>query len=337
MPIVLRRALLLVPSIAALVVGCGPRPSERLRLATGGNSAPPAAPLSIAAEAPGERREVVVDARAPRTSLGHFRRGDRVRIRALSGKWTYTGGGEMVGPGGLGTSCVAPAPHVCAAGNGAAPGMGLLLFSRPDPEPPQCSPTHRFLIPNGVEMEIPESTHVFLAPNDREDGVSDNSGFIRVQVDLSPSKTAPIFQTQQVVVQANRARTSLGLMRAGTYLRVTVGGGTWQSSPGEGGVGAAGFPAEKCVGAGHACAGGENAPRMGLVFLMARCPDGGVPSDVEERKTFLGGDEYTDSVLQDGVLEVGPNDWEDGCGDNAGAVQLEVTTWRADRGSSFAE
>lgn len=334
MPMSFRRALLLGPSIVVLLAGCGSRPPERLRLATGGRAAPPnVEPLVVAAEPPGERHEVVVDARIPRTSLGHFRRGDRVRIQALSGKWTYTGGGEMVGPGGLATFCVAPAPHVCAAGNGAAPGMALMLFSRPDPEPPRCSPTHRFLIPNGVEMEIPESSHVFLAPNDWEDGVSDNSGQVHVQVDLSPSKSAPIFQTQQIDVKANRARTPLGLMRAGTYLRVTVGGGSWQPSPSEGDVGPAGHSKEKCVGAGHTCAAGEGAPRMGLVFLMSRCMDGGVPSDVVETKTFLGGGEYKDAFQEDGVLEVGPNDWEDGCGDNAGEIRLEITTWRADPGS----
>lgn len=317
-----------------LFTGCGAdatRPVRPLYLGAATDPRPPTGPLTIATDLPGERREVILDAQERRTSLGHFRKGDHVEIQAIAGKWTYQQGAELVGANGLQTTCVAPSPHVCAAGDGRAPGMGLMLYEVPSPEPAKCAPSHRFFIPNGVEMEMPESRHVFLAPNDIESEMADNRGSIRVQVDLSPSKTAPVFQTQKIEVRANSPRTSIGTLRAGTYIRVTVEGGTWQHATVAGDTHAEGDPKTMCMSEGlDRCAGGEGVPRMGLVFLMSQCPDGGVPTlGGEERKTFIGAGKFTTTFHEDTDLFAGPNDWEDGCHDNAGALTLEVITKRA--------
>ncbi len=323
----------LLATAALVAAGCGSTQPQVLRLAANGREdRAPAGPLVVAAGDLAEGREVLVDARVPRTSLGHFRAGDRVRLRVLDGKWTYTGGGEMVGADGLRESCRAPAPHRCAAGEGVAPGMGLMLFMRPDPRPAACAPSQRLSVPTGVEFAMPQDAFVFLAPNDWEDGVDNNEGALQVEVSTAPNKASQAIARRRLDVLSTDARTPLGLLSAGAYVRVTVLGGTWTNGPGIGRVGSEGDPARKCSGGGsHVCAAGENrAPLMGLVLLMASCEDGGIPPIAAESKLFIGS--RADLVVQeDGELEVGPNDWEDGCHDNAGSLRVEVGTPPAHR------
>lgn len=313
--------------LTAGLSGCGGQPYPIERYTTSPAEPPPNAnPLTIAEGDLNERFEVRVDARSPRTSLGRFKKGEQIRISVLDGRWTYTAGGEMVGGNGLGENCRATAPHACAAGEGVAPGMGLMLFQRPDQEPARCQPTHRFYIPNGVEFALPTDAFVFLAPNDWDDGMANNSGSIKVEVEVAEHKTAPALSKLKLDVSAEVPRTQLGRIRAGTYLRVSVLGGTWTHDPNAARVGSEGQTAAKCSGAGsHACSGGESqAPMMGLMLLMASCPDGGVPTEVVETRQFIGS-EAALTVAADGFLELGPNDWEDGCHDNLGALRVEVT------------
>lgn len=318
-------------SVAALLVSCGAPTPGPLRLASGSSARPASALLLVATDLPAERREVVVDARRRRTSLGHFRQGDRVEIQAIAGTWAFTRGAEPVGANGLPTMCVAPAGPLYGAPSGAAPGMGLMLYERPEPEPARCAATQRLFIPNGVEMHVPETAHLFLAPNDLDDEMGDNTGSVRVQVDISPSKTAPILHTQQLEVRANVPRTPLGVLLAGSYLRVSVSGGRWSHDPEAGDVGPGGDPVVACAGDGaHSCAAGEGAPRMGLVLLLASCFDGGVPTPTgEERTTYLGAGKLVTVLGADAELAAGPNDWAAGYEDNEGALTLEVLTQRA--------
>lgn len=291
-------------------------------------------PLVIAAGDPNaEVREITVDARAPRTSIGRFRAGDRVNVRVIEGQWTYAPGAENVGPAGLSTKCKAPAPHRCAAGEDAAPGMGMMLFAVAAPTPPRCTPTFRHFIPNGVETSLPEGAFLFLAPNDWEDSLADNAGAIDVEVEIATSKTAPPITKRRLQVESTRARTLIGQAAAGQLVRVSVLGGSWtqdlSTSPK---VDASGVKNTPCSASGtHACPSGDGmAPLMGLVFLMARCEDGGAPAPVVETKAFIGAG-ATFVSEQDGEVFLGPNDWEDGCHDNGGFMRVEITTVRAKR------
>ena len=333
----LLRGALLFASLAASLAGAACA-SSTLPVAwlTSGNKVaaePPApGPLMVAEGEDGDRREVVVDARVPRTSLGRFHMGDRVRLHVLGGKWTFAGGGEMVGANGLSGTCRAPAPHACAAGEDAAPGMGLILFTRADPRPAQCAPSQRFFIPTGVEFAMPQDAFLFLAPNDWEDSVSDNKGSIQVEVETAASKTAQAFSRRRLDVLGTEARTPLGILGAGAYLRVSVLGGTWSQDTGVARVGPEGIPTDKCFGGGsHVCPAGDGrAPLMGLTLLMASCEDGGVPRTVPDGKRFVGADADF-FVAADGELLLGPNDWEDGCHDNSGSLRVEVITTPASR------
>ncbi|MBK8251571.1 MAG: hypothetical protein IPK82_02755 [Polyangiaceae bacterium] len=332
MAIVVQRLVLSTPAFALLSVtallGCGapPYPIERYTAASPVEQRYTDGALTVAEGDLNERFELRVDARSPRTSVGRFKRGQQLRISVIDGKWTYRAGSEMVGADGLAENCRATPPHACAAGEGVAPGMGLMLFQTPDQQPAQCQPTHRFYIPTGVEFALPTDAFVFLAPNDWDDGMANNSGAIKVEVEVAENKTAPALSKLKIDVSAQNARTPLGRIRAGTYLRVSVLGGTWTNDPNTAKVGSEGQTANKCFGSGsHVCSGGENqAPMMGLTLLMASCPDGGVPPPVVETRQFIGSQALL-TVAANGLLELGPNDWEDGCHDNQGALRVEVT------------
>jgi hypothetical protein len=325
----LRGTFLFFSTMTALAAaGCTPVKPVDLRLAVGtGGEPPPAGPLVVAAPEEGDRREILVDARFVRTSLGRFHAGDRVQLHVLEGKWTFAAGGEMVGANGLSGTCRAPAPHVCAAGEDAAPGMGLILTTRADPRPSACAPSQRLFIPSGVEFAMPQDAFLFLGPNDWEDSVSDNTGSIQVEVETAASKSAQAFTKRRFDVLATQPRTPLGILSAGVYLRVSVLGGTWNQDFGAARVGPEGIAAEKCSGRGsHVCPAGDGrAPLMGLVLVMASCEDGGVPRATPDGKRFVGAaaDFF---VAEDGELLLGPNDWEDGCHDNAGALRVEIIT-----------
>jgi hypothetical protein len=325
-----RRAALPLLGLALAGAACSSSAPTYLRTAAEPGDEPVRPGLVVAEGDPAERRVALVDARVPRTSIGHFRAGDRVQLRVIEGLWTYAPGAELVGPNGLRDTCRAPAPHVCAAGEDAAPGMGLLLFAKADPRPAACSPSHRFYIPTGVEFAMPQDAFLFLAPNDREDGVFNNTGAVDVVVEAAPDRTAPAFSKQKLAVQANEARTPLGRLSAGVYLRVSVLGGTWSNDPGATRVGSEGNAASKCHGGGeHVCPAGEGrAPIMGLTLLMASCEDGGLPRTIPDAKRMIGAG--ADVVVEtDGELLLGPNDWEDGCHDNSGFMKVEVTALRA--------
>lgn len=319
--------------VVAASAACSPVTEVYLQTAAGpGPGAPPQALVVAGGEdpdAPGERRVVLVDAKVPRTSIGRFRAGDRVQLRVLEGLWTYAPGAEVVGPQGLRENCRAPAPHVCAAGEGVAPGMGLMLFAKAEPRPPACTPSNRLSIPTGVEFAMPQDAFLFLAPNDWEDGVDNNAGAIDVVFETASSKTAPALSRQKLAVQANQARTPLGLVGAGVYVRVSVTGGTWNNDPGGARVGSEGDAGQRCLGSGaHTCAAGEGrAPLMGLTLVMASCEDGGIARAVPDWKQFIGAG--ADVVVEsDGELLLGPNDWEDGCHDNSGFLKVEVVAER---------
>lgn len=320
--------------LAVFFSACSSSNETPVWLARGPATEPaPPRPLTIAAgEDPGERRVITLDATVPRTSIGHFHAGDRVELRVLEGLWTYAPGAERVGPNGLRELCRAPAPHVCAAGEAALPGMALLLFSKVDPKPPACAPSHRLSIPTGVEFAMPQDAFLFLAPNDWEDGVFNNVGAMDVIVETAANKTAPAITKQKLSVKANEARTPLGRLSAGVYFRVSVLSGTWAHEPGAARVGSEGSATEKCFGAGgHTCAAGEGrAPLMGLTLLMASCEDGGVPLAVPDRIQAVGTGVST-VVQNDGELLLGPNDWEDGCHDNSGFMRVEMIVERAAR------
>jgi hypothetical protein len=317
----------------ALALGaCSPAATNHLQAATDPGDASSPRTLTVAeGERPGEHREVLVDARLPRTSIGRYRRGDQLQLRVLEGLWTYAPGAELVGPAGLATTCRAPAPHVCAAGEGAAPGMGLMLFATADPRPPACAPSNRLFIPTGVEFAMPQDAFLFLAPNDWEDGVYNNAGSIEVEIETASARAAPALSRQKLAIAANEARTPLGHLRAGVYLRVSVLGGTWSHDPGAPRVGSEGLPGRKCEGGGaHTCAAGEGrAPMMGLTLVMASCDDGGLARPVPDAKVLVG--KGADVVVEtDGELFLGPNDWEDGCHDNSGFMKVEVLSRRSD-------
>ncbi len=171
------------------------------------------------------------------------------------------------------------------------------------PTPAACAPSHRFYIPTGVEFAMPQDAFLFLAPNDWEDGVFNNAGAVDVAVEVASDKTAPAFSKQKLVVAANSARTPIGRLSAGAYLRVSVLGGTWNNDPGSARVGSEGSATEKCHGGGaHTCAAGEGrAPIMGLTLLMASCEDGGLPRKIADENQMVGAG--TDGAVEaDGEL-----------------------------------
>jgi hypothetical protein len=283
--------------------------------------------LTVAGESQAApRREILVDARRGRTSIGHFHRGDRLHLRVLGGRWANLPGGQEAGPFGLQFPCVTSGPHTCAAGNGAAPMMAHLLFTKTPPEPPACAAAHRFFIPNGVEQTLPEDSFLFLAPNDWEDGMENNAGAVEVSVDVRARGGALAAVRRKLRVQATEPRSPLGRFAAGTRVSISVLGGTWSNDPGVPRVGPEGVTNAACTGGGaHTCAAGEGrAPMMGLVLVMASCEDGGVARPPPETRAQVG-PAVELGVAHEGELFLGPNDWEDELDDNTGFLKVEIT------------
>lgn len=331
-----RRAPILLVPLA--INACGPTPIEVAGpvpetppqpLAIDPMPARPAQVLKVAGDAarPTSRRMVTVDAKSPRTSIGQFPAGTRVKIAVVETRWNNDPSAPFFDAAGSpGDRCGAPG-HTCVGGNDAAPLMGLILLTTPASGPrvahdTTCAPRHRLFIPNGVEFAVPEDTELSLAPNDREDGLADNRGSIRVQVETAQNKGARGAKVK-VDVDARAAQTSLGRFTAGQYVRISVLGGRW-SSDGKGPmVDAGGLGRALCqASGGHLCPAGDGkAPMMGLVLLVGPCVASApraasIPRYIPDGVSLV--------LDQDSELALGPNDWEDGCANNAGAAIVDV-------------
>lgn len=276
---------------------------------------------------PISRRMVTVDARSPRTEIGRFPAGTRVRIAVVETRWNHDPSAPFYDAAGKpGESCGAPG-RTCVGGPG-VPVMGLILLTTPADASmgaPQraCAPRHRLFIPNGVEFAVPEDTELALAPNDWEDGLQDNAGSIRVQVETTAGRGGKSMGKVKLDVDARRAQTSLGHFTAGQYVRVSVLGGQWTHDPTAPLVGAGGVGKAVCqASGGHLCAGGDaRAPRMGLIMLVGACTTS-APRAMAERRFIPEGASFV--LEKDSDLALGPNDWEDGCANNAGASIVDV-------------
>lgn len=317
--------------VTLLSAACGPTPIELAPL-----FAPPppvevrgpahAQPLQVAVDPQHRRRFVTVDATRPRTLVGHFPAGARVRIRVVEARWNNDGGAVFFGAAGSSGQRCGGAGHACV-GDDTAPMMGLFLItapSHPAPEEVVCAPQHRLFVPQGVELAVPEESEIALGPNDWEDGLENNRGALQVDVEVAVGQRGKALWKKRVDVPATVARTSLGRFQAGQYLRISVAGGQWSNDPGAPLYRAAGAALEPCRSQGaHRCPSGDaNLPMMGLVLSMGAC----LPAAraAEERRYVPVGAEVT--LLRESDLFLGPNDWEDGCANNAGAVSVEVET-----------
>jgi hypothetical protein len=322
---------------ALLGAACGPTPI----VVDAPQPEPPPPPEPVAVVAPGparvlqvagdvrrERRIVTVPANSPRTPIGHFLAGQRVRISVLDARWTSDPGQPFRDARGVpGTRCL-DGGRTCVGGDGAAPLMGLILVQAPvgvsaAPAEATCAPRHRIFVPHGVEFAVPEETELSLAPNDWDDDLANNSGALRVDVETASGPRARASGKVRVEVDARRARTSLGRFHAGQYVRISVAGGRWSHDGAAAAVDAAGALRVKCASSpGHACLGGDTvAPLMGLMLLVGPCGSQ-PPRPALERRYIPEGIELT--VIRESDLFLGPNDWEDGCADNAGAAMVEV-------------
>jgi hypothetical protein len=309
---------------ALLLAACGPTPIE---VPAPVFTPPPVAaepeivaqrqPLQVAgpAERRGAHRLHTIDATSPRTSIGRYPAGARVRISVVDAHWSARPGGPFVGASGFADQrCASPG---CLAGDGAAPLMGLTLLTIPTAEP-ACGAQDRLYIPDGVEFLVPEDTELWLAPNDRPDLLAGNVGAIQVEVHVTQGRGGKTISRAKVEVDARRPRTAIGRFRAGEYVRVSILGGRWGHGPGAVTVDARGVARALCQAAsGQRCLGDAKTPLMGLVMLVGTCPASGV-----ERRYVPTGAEVR--LTREAELFLGPNEREDACQDNAGAVVVDV-------------
>lgn len=296
---------------------------------------PPPEPkvLKVAEAPPGNRRELAVDARVARTFVGDFKAGSSVRIRVLEASWTNDPAMPRVGTEGVaGTPCRSTGGHPCIGGDGAAPLMGLMLVmmvpappGTPAPTQTRCDTRERLHVPSGVEFAVPEAMDLALAPNDWDNGLSDNTGSIKVRIEVANGPNTRARSRSELTVSANVARTPIGSFQRGDYVRVTVIGGQWTNATGLPLVGAVGRK-EPCRSA--ACiAGDSRAPLMGLMMLVTSCTTVrvGEPPPVWIERRFI--PEGVDLVVpRDAKLFLAPNDWEDGLANNAGSARVEIET-----------
>jgi hypothetical protein len=284
--------------------------------------------VAAAAAGTGYRVAVTVDAKVARTHVGRLHAGDRLRVSVLETRWNHDPGAPLYDASGAGIPCTGGGAHECIGGEGTAPMMGLiLLLASTEPPPPErrCDPNHRLFIPRGVEFAAPEDTELALGPNDWENGTYNNSGSIRVSVEIAPGPRARPTSRRTLEVDARQPRTPIGHLRAGEYVRVSVLGGSWTHDPGAPLVDAAGNAGNCTGGSAHPCVGGEGtAPLMGLILLMGSCsaPAGPPPRPRVERRFVPRG---VDMVLDhDSDVFLAPNDWEDGLYNNTGSARVEV-------------
>jgi hypothetical protein len=135
-----------------------------------------------------ERRKLSVDALAPRTAAGHFAAGEYLRVTVLGGGWNHAPGVALMDSAGSRTEKCGDPSHPCVGGDG-QPLMGLMLLMS-SCEAGQRVATRRTVvdrryIPQGAEVVIEHDSDLFLAPNDWEDGLFDNSGSARVEIRTS--------------------------------------------------------------------------------------------------------------------------------------------------------
>ncbi|APR80288.1 Hypothetical protein A7982_05635 [Minicystis rosea] len=291
----------------------------------------PAKVLQVAGDPERHRRLVTVDARTPRTPIGHFLGGTRLRISVLETRWTNDPAGPFVDASGRSDQRCGSPGHACV-GRDDDPMMGLVLVSVPTaastiaPEA-ACAPRHRLFIPHGVEFAVPEDTELALAPNGWADALSDNTGALRIDVEIASGAGARASSRRRVEVDAKHASTSLGRFHAGEYVRISIVSGRWSQGPGAALVDASGAARVKCASsAGHTCLGGDaTAPLMGLMLVVGPCSAS--PAQPAIGRRFIPhGIEMT--VIRESDLFLGPNAWEDGCANNAGAAVVEVETDR---------
>lgn len=330
---------------AAFALSCGPGPTLVERPVSSPAASSPAssaeaseggaarAPqtLQVAGSEPRERRRVEVDAQVPRTFIGRAEAGERVRIAVIESKWRHDPAEPFVTAKGVaGSPCLGGGAHRCVAGEGAAPMMGLMLLVPSRSAGPACAEPNRLdmskLHQQGVEFAMPADAFLLFAPNDRLDQLHDNSGSVRVSVEVmtSPSGGSAVFRGTREV-DARSAGTLVGRFRAGQHVRVSVQGGKWSAGRGEALVDASGVRGSMCSsGRDRACIGGEGAaPLMALTLLMAPC-EGGIEASRGqlERRYIPSGADFV--VERGGDLFLAPNDWDDGMFNNEGSATVEV-------------
>jgi hypothetical protein len=342
-----RSLSLAAASAGALALSCGPSPTivERPGLSPTASSGAPAssgaAPeasvakgpqtLQVAGSEPRERRRVEVDAKSPRTFIGRVEAGERVRIAVIESKWRNDPGEPFVTVKGVvGSPCLGDGAHRCVAGEGAAPMMGLILLVPSRSAGPACAEPNRLdmskLHQQGVEFAMPTDAFLFFAPNDRLEHLHDNSGSVRVSVEVmtSPSGGSAVFRGTREV-DARSAGTLVGRFRAGQHVRVSVQGGKWSAGRGEALVDAGGVRGSMCSsGRSRSCIGGEGAaPLMALTLLMAPC-EGGIEASRGqlERRYIPNGADFI--AERGGEIFLAPNDWDDGMFNNEGSATVEV-------------
>jgi hypothetical protein len=324
-----RASLLSALALSTCIFSCAPRPAIELR-PKGAPPQPEEAPRNAAVVTVQRPRgtEITVDAKSPRTPIGHVRPGARVRISVIEARWTNDPGAPLVGAEGGKEMCSSSGQHECIAGHHVAPIMGLVLISESiesAPPGPACTVRDRIPAPDGVEFEAPEEADLLLAPNDWEDGLSDNRGALEVEVEIGPSKAQKPTSRSVVRVDARERAALAAHVLRGQYVRITPKGGSWSHVASGKLVGAAGSSGERCQGvAGHRCIGGDGvAPTMGLVVLVAPCGAASrAPRRVVTRAYIPWGTELLADREAD--LFLAPNDWEDGLFNNAGSARVTV-------------
>jgi len=312
--------------VALSLLGCGggrpievklePKPSPDARTSSDVIAARPAG------------REVVVDAKNARTALGHVARGSRVHISVVEAQWSNAASGELFGTEGGKENCQASGGHVCATRDDATPIMALVLISESSEQvaaSTSCAVRDRLFAANGIEFEVPEDMELFLAPNDWEDGLSNNRGALEVLVEVSPSKSAKSDARRVISVSAQEPRTLAGRLARGRYVRVTPQRGKWSHDPNAELFASEGSSKDRCLDSGpHRCIGGHGAgPMMSLVALVSPCRQtpAGTQVRAERRPIPWGVDFVADRDLD---LFLAPNDWEDGLFDNRGSARVVV-------------
>ena len=300
----------------------------------GGDLTPPVLPvavdpLQVAAAADPDARTYVVDAREPRTHIGHFQAGQRVQISVLGARWNDAPGPDLFDAhGSRARRCVSTLSRTCI-GNG-APFMGLVLITVTDDaaaqmaESPWCEAETRLHIPTGAEFAVPFDAELLLGPNDWEDGVDNNDGLLLVELERAAAKDQPAFQRRQLKIGARTAHTFAGHFHRGEYVRITVKGGGWNHHPGAPLVGAAGDPTQKCGAVGHRCVGGDGLPLMGLVLLLSECSERAVHQQQSRAERVHIPDGAEVLLENDASLYLAPNDFEDAFTDNSGSARVQV-------------
>jgi len=153
---------------------------------------PPAPAERVVVEQSSTARTVIVNATAESTFVGHFVAGTRVRISVIDTQWTNTPSDKLYDAAGVpGLPCRSKISHPCLVPG--APLMGLILetvtadvaehFTGRTNVGSLARPlAWRKYIPEGAELVLKRDSDVYLAPNDWDDSLSDNSGSARVEV-----------------------------------------------------------------------------------------------------------------------------------------------------------